>query len=227
MVYTAIALQNDVETLKQIADKAIPLKTFDYDGRKYIRKECYGLLIKLGLELERINGEIKDNDIRIFGFFEKYEKTQHKPDQLKELYRDFFEYDQQFDARYELFTKLSDQLQFVNTTTPYEEILSNFKRIVRLENKLKDGIKEMMKDSLYVDEIIKEIKDNFDLYLSKEWEYFGGTIYNDENLKIIFTALNNYAFLLSRGYFLQKKKVLSYQEGLVKTTHNQMVGLEP
>ena len=39
LVYTAIALQNDVETIKQISDKAIPIKTFDYDGKKYKQKE--------------------------------------------------------------------------------------------------------------------------------------------------------------------------------------------
>jgi Zn-dependent protease with chaperone function len=224
LVYTAVALQNDVEALKQIGDRAISLKTFDYDGRKYKRNECYGLLIKLGQELERINSQIKDNDIRIFRFFEENEKIQDRPDQLKGLYRDFFEYDRQFDSRHELFTKLSDQLQFVNSQTPYEEIISKFIRIEVLENKLKDGIRELMEDGVSSGEITKEIKGNFDSYLSGRFEYFSITEYNDENLNILFTALNNYAYLLSRGYFLRKKKLLTYQEGLINTTHSQVAG---
>lgn len=38
MVYSAIALQNDIETVSQISDKTIKLKTFDYDGLKYKQK---------------------------------------------------------------------------------------------------------------------------------------------------------------------------------------------
>lgn len=224
LVFTAVALQNDIETLKQIGDRAISLKTFDYDGRKYKRNECYGLLIKLGQELERINVQIKDNDIRIFRFFEENEKSQDRPDQLKGLYRDFFKYDQQFDSRHGLFTELSDQLQFVNSQTPYDEIISKFKRIGVLENQLKDGIRQLMEDGVSLGEITKEINDNFDSYLSRSLDYFSITVYNDENLNILFTALNNYAYLLSRGYFLRKKKLLTYQEEVFNTTHHQVAG---
>ena len=222
LVYTAIALQNDVETIKQIAEKAIPIKTFDYDGKKYKQKDSKELIRNLDKELKLINDQIKQNDIRIFNFFSQCEQKNSGSPTLENLYRELFDFDKEFDSKYEPYTKLSNQLQFVNVTTPFDQIRANFIRIKPIEVELKNGIKELLEDSKYQTEITKEIKDNFELYLSKEWQYFDNEKYFDGNLEIIFTAMNNYAFLLSRGYFLLKKELLDYQDELLKTTQKKV-----
>lgn len=223
LVYTAFALQNDIETLKQISENVIPIKTFDYDGKKYKRREIVNLLSQIELELGKINEEIKVNDIKIFNFFLNLENMKGKDSKLEFMYNEFFDFDNKFDAKYELYTKLSNELQFVNYTTPFEQIRANFSKLKPLEKKLKSEISELLEDELYQTEITKEIKENFELYLSKDWKYFGNEKYFDDNLGVLFTALNNYSFLLSRGYFLFKKEVLNYQEELTrKTTHNNV-----
>lgn len=219
LVYTAFAIQNDIETLKQISEKLIPIKTFDYDGKKYTRKECKSLLSKLELELSQINEEIKVNDISIFNFFLNLEKVKGTYSKLEVMYNGFFDFDKIFDTKYEVYTKLSNELQFVSYTTPFEQIRDNFSKIRPLEAKLKSEIIELLENDLYQTEITKEIKENFELYLSKDWKYFGNEKYFDNNLETLFMALNNYAFLLSRGYFLLKKEILNYQGELaIKTT---------
>ena len=40
---------------------------------------------------------------------------------------------------------------------------------------------------------------------------------------MLFTALNNFAFVLSRGYFMLKKEMLEYQEELVVKSTNSNV----
>ena len=219
-VYTAIALQNDIETLKLIAQKIIPIKKFDYNGRKYKWKECQELISKLHLELENLNEQIKQNDIKIFEFFSKYEQKQSSSSQLENLYQDFFETDKLFNVKYEIYTNLSNELQFINVTTPFEQIKINFTtKVEPLENKLKDNLKELLADSKYQSEITKDMKENFELYLSKQWTYFEVQTYHEDNLNILVTVMNNYAFLLSRGYFLLKKKLLNYQEDLLKNVN--------
>ena len=222
LVYTAIALQDDIETIKQIAEKAIPIKTFDYDGQKYKQKDSKELIENLDKELKLINDQIKQNDIRIFNFFKRIEQKAIDTPELENLYRDFFDFDKEFGTKYEPYIKLSNELQFVELTTPFDQIRSNFARIKPIEVKLKNGIKELLSDNRYQTVITKEIKDNFELYLSKQWPYFGNDKYFDNNLKIIFTAMNNYAFVLSRGYFLLKKRLLDYQKEILKTTHNNV-----
>ncbi|MBK6964788.1 MAG: hypothetical protein IPH20_12825 [Bacteroidales bacterium] len=160
VVYTSISLQNDVATLKQIANKEIPIKMFDYDGKKYKRKECNALISKLENELVQINEEIRRNDIRIFEFFWNVEQIQKKTTFLKQLYEDFFMFDKVFDSKYEIYTQLSNELQFVNFTTPIDQIKNNFLKIKPLEEKLKTGIHELLAENLYQTEISIEIRDS-------------------------------------------------------------------
>ena len=222
LVYTSIALQNDAETIKQIAQKAIPIKSFDYDGQKYKQREGGELIRKLDKNLKVVNDQIEQNDIRIFSFFRQVEQKTNGTSQLEALYRRFFDYDKEYNTKFELYTKLSNELQFIELTTPYDQIRANFTRIEAIETNLKKEIKDLLSDSKYQPELTKEINDNFELYLSKQWRYFGNEKYFDDNLDILFTAMNNYAFLLSRGYFLLKKELLDYQDELIKTQTIQL-----
>jgi Zn-dependent protease with chaperone function len=221
-VYTAISLQNDIESIKQISNNTYDVKTFDYDGIKYSKKDCKSLISKLEKELELLTEKIKTNDIEIFKYFRSIEQKVNLNPSLEKLYNHFFNYDKEFDVKYDVYIQLSNELQFVNYTTPIEQIRANFIKVEALEERLKMGISEILESQDYLTELTKEIKENFELYLTKKWQYFGNEKYFDKNLEMLFSAMNNYAFLLSRGYFLTKQKLLKYQEELIKTTHNSM-----
>lgn len=218
IVYTAISLQNDIESIKQISNKTLDVKTFDYDGIKYSIEDCEDLIINLEKDLSGLNEKIKSNDIKIFQYFRNLEQNSNTSPRLEKLLNHFFKYDKDFNSKYEVFIELSNELQFVSYTTPFEQIRANFIKIEPLEELLKKGINELMVMEDFQTELTKEIKDNFELYLSKEMKYFGDGKYFDDNLDILFTAMNNYAFILSRGYFLIKQRLLNYQSELIKTT---------
>lgn len=208
--YEALALQNDIEIIKQIKDKTLKVKTYDYDGKKYKAKESDYLIKKLQDQLDSINDTIKQNDINIFRFFKNVENNSDTS-KLTELYTTFFEFDKEFDTKFKVYTELSDKLQFINVTTPYDQIKSNFIKVKSIEAKLKENIKQFTNDDKYKTEITKDIKDSFETYLLKDWQYFGTQNYIDKNLETLFMALNNYAYILSKGYFLHKKEVLDYK----------------
>ena len=220
-VYTALALQSDIETLKQIADKSIPVKTFDYDGIKHKRKDARKLITDLETNLESVNEDIKKNDVEIFRHFQSLEESSGKSLNLRALYEDFFAYDKVFDIKYEPYAKLSNALHFVSFTTPYDQIRANFLEIEPLEAELKSHIREMLDDRMYQDEMTQEIKESFESYLTRKLKYFGNETYFENNLNILYSAMNNYAFLLSKGYFLMKKQLLRYQEELINTSQPQ------
>ncbi len=216
LVYTGIALQSDIETLRHIADKRINVKTFDYDGIKYSGKDSGILLQRLETELAKVNEAIEKNDIEIFNFFKDLEHGQKDASpRLALLYRELFEFDQLFDSRYQVYTELSNDLQFINVTTPLEQISANLLHIRPLEETLAAEIRNLLADPGYDAVITNEIRESLEKYISGEWLYFNGHQYNDQNLNILFSAMNDYAFLLSRIYFLLKKKLLSYQEALL------------
>ena len=215
LVYAGAAIEGDLQILKQIAGKEIPVKTFDYDGQKYKRKECKSLITHLEKEIEKTNEQIKENDINIFKYFHGLEKQNGK-DHLIEKYKYFFDFSKTLDTKYELYNKLTHQLQFINYTTTYEQINHNFLMIEPLEAELKKEIENLFTMELLNGEIKQPTKTNFDLYLSKNWLYFKDEAYIEKNLEVLYAAINDYAFLLSRGYFLLKKDLLDYQVGLIK-----------
>ncbi|MES2837566.1 MAG: M48 family metallopeptidase [Bacteroidota bacterium] len=216
-VYTSIALQNDMENLKNIYNKSFKLKSFDYDGVRYRNNEAELLLEKLKTELTEINEKIKRNDVGVFNLFLELEAKQNKQPKLKHIYNEFFSFDEIFDKKNDYYIQLINELQFVNVTTPFEEIKSNFENIKSIEENLKIEIALLLTDDILKSEITGEIRDNLEKYTSKTWEYFGGTSYFDENLNLLYTAMHNYSFLLSRKYFLMKKGILQYQFELIKT----------
>jgi Zn-dependent protease with chaperone function len=216
LVYSAIALQNDIQTLNNISNNILNIKTFDYNGVRYKRKDANKLIEKLKPELERLNELIKLNDIKIYEFFKREEKQQNKQIELEQLYNKFFEFDKIFDSKYDIYTKLFSELQFTSVTTQFEQIRTNFRKIRPIEELLKTEINQLLSDSILHTDITLEIKEKLEQYTSSTLEYFAGVSYFNDNLNILFTAMHNYSYLLSRKYFLMKKKILAYQEDLIK-----------
>jgi alpha-L-fucosidase len=111
-------------------------------------------------------------------------------------------------------------------TTPFEQIKANFKRIKPTEELLKIEISQLLSDAIFQTEITMEIKEKLEKYTSTTLDYFGGVSYFDENLNILYTAINNYGYLLSRKYFLMKRKLLTYQEELIKNNTQKQMDLK-
>lgn len=214
-VLQLLALENDIVIIEHIGNKMIPVKSFDYDGRKYKRKECTAVIAQLKAEIDSLKETLRKNDISVYKYFKSLEEKKGSPRELKKLYEAFFAYDKEYDRDMGLYTEINAALQFINVTTPFEQIDANFKTIYQMEKKLKSVIAGMLKDSNYENEITPAIRENFELYLPKDLTYFAQQRYFDENLEILFIALNNYGMLLSKKYFLLKRKILKYQEGLI------------
>ncbi|MBP1617435.1 MAG: hypothetical protein H6Q14_1262 [Bacteroidetes bacterium] len=219
LVYTSVALQNDIQTLTDISNKVVLVKTFDYNGVRFKSKNAEKLIEELKPQLAQLNEQIKMNDLEIYHYFRGLEQQQNKASELEQLYTEFFEFDKTFDSKYKIYTKLINDLQFTSVKTPFEEIRANFKRIERTEELLKIEISQLLSDALFETEITLDIKEKLEKYASTTLEYFGGVSYFDENLHILYSAVNSYGYLLSRKYFLMKRKLLTYQEALIKKAH--------
>lgn len=214
-VYTAIGLQNDIETLKNIAGKQLSIKTFDYAGTRYKQKDAEQLALELQSELDALNKKIQENDSAIYVYFKNIEAAQPVGRvQLEKLYSDFFDFDKNFESKYNLFSQLMTDLQFVTVTTPFDQIKANLEKIKPVEEKIKQEITLLLSDNILSSEIKGDMREMMQKYLSGPLQYFHGVSYDEENLNTLSTSLNNYAYLLSRKYFLMKKAILDYQSEL-------------
>ncbi|MCC7299150.1 MAG: M48 family metalloprotease [Bacteroidia bacterium] len=215
LVYTALALQNDVDTITHILKKNIVIKTFDYDGKKYKPSTAKGLKEELTLQLQELNAQILKNDIAIFQFFENLEKSKDKPSQLKNLYKNFFALDKEYETKSGIYSQWFSGVQFVTVQTPVEQIKMNLQELEPVEKNLKKEIEILLFHKLLQEEITNEMRQDLNTYCSKKWMYFNGKNYDDDALHVLYAAMNTYAYLLGRLYFQMKKEILSYQESLL------------
>ena len=211
MVYDFIAFENDKNVLTNIANKEYDIKSFDYDGQKYKSTEAQNLIPKIETDQNSIKERIKENDLKIYKYF--YNKSLKKGNAsiLKEKYINFFKQNSEYGTKVALYIKIGEATGFISIVTPFEQIRENLKALLPLELELKTQIKLLTDDETLKNDISQQTKENFKRYLSKEWEYFNGESYYDDNLQILFAAANDYNYLLSRKYFLTKLDLLNYQ----------------
>lgn len=215
LVYSAIALQNDIEILTSISNKLVPIKTFDYDGVRLKSNKAKKLIQDLNPKLNNLNKEILENDIEIYKYFSQIEKRQNKPKELERLYTNFFEYEKYADLQFELYNSLLVDLQFTRETTPFEVIKANFFNMLKKEESLKLEINNLLNDPILKNEITEETKELFEKYTNATLTYFGEKAYYNHNLEILFQSIHTFGFLLSRKFFLLKRNLLKYQEDLL------------
>ena len=163
---------------------------------------------------------IKLNDIEIFKYFLTLENKLNLQPTLELLYSQFFSIANKFDEKYQIYVFLSNELQFINVQTPIDEIKANFNRIKPLEERLKKEIENIIEDQEFKSELTDDIIESFNEYKAKKLYYFGVERYIDENLDVLFKALNHYGTLLSDVYIKRKRNILNYQLELLDISEN-------
>ncbi len=223
MVYEFIALENDKMVIENIANKQISIKTFDYDGHKFKAKDALELLPKIEKEINNLRNKITENDISIFLFFNNLAKKDYRDGSLILKYKAFFNYDSEYEKRAAYYNDLINATDFLSVVTPIEVIKSKLKNVYALEVNIKKEIQDMLSNELFKKELTADIRESFELYLKENWLYFSNGKYIEEELNIFYKAINNYMFIISRGYFLLKKELLDFQSELLTTANLPIV----
>lgn len=223
MVYEFIALENDKMVIENIANKQISIKSFDYDGHKFKAKDALELLPKIEKEINNLRNKITENDISIFLFFNNLAKKDYRDGSLILKYKAFFNYDSEYEKRAAYYNDLINATDFLLVVTPIEVIKSKLKNVYALEVNIKKEIQDMLSNELFKKELTADIRESFELYLKENWLYFSNGKYIEEELNIFYKAINNYMFIISRGYFLLKKELLDFQSELLTTANLPIV----
>lgn len=217
LILNHISLENDKHILNEIKAGNIKIKSFDFDGKKYKSKKVDVVLKIIDDELKNISILIALNDKEIYKFFYHIGMKSDNHLNLKKMYANFFKLDESFTLNTELYNSIHKSLDFINVQTPFALISEKFESFKPLENKLKDKILDITNKENLQSEITPLMRNSFDSFLLKELRYFEDDKYNDINLEILFSALNNFYYLMQREYFIVKKELLEFQINLLKS----------
>lgn len=215
MVYSYISIEADRNTLNNIYTKKVPIKRFEYDGKKYMRKEVGALEVKLDAEMQALKAEIKKNDIAIYRFFYNQAKIRGIESELKTKYITLFDEDMGYEKKFQLFSKFTEQADSLGRATSDEQVEDIFREFSELEIILKQELKQFLKKNLLAQEITKTMNDNLSNYFEGNWSYSKNPDSDQEYLDTMFQAVNYYYYFISRSYFLSKRDLLDFQIALL------------
>jgi Zn-dependent protease with chaperone function len=209
------AIDNDMATMEQISQPGTYIKTFDYAGKKYSRKDIGNLTQQLTAQKEEIEKAITESEKKMYLFF--YEKAVHKNelDKFNQVIQDFTYSNTQYEDALHLRNELYEKAAFIQTVTPVATIKTNFEDLKQDEIKLVQRVKEVLASATYSYLLTDVIKENFEKLTTIPLTYFMDNAYIDEELKILFNGTNDYFYIKAQHQYKTKKAVLDYWAALV------------
>lgn len=217
IVYNLIALEADKNLLESISKKEIAIKSFQYEGNTYTPKQVENLIININKEIEEYQNLIKENDINIYKFFYNQSQKKGNENELKNKYHSLFEQDTIYNKRIQIYNRFIEFANQLNIAVDQQQVENIFTEISHLEKDFKTEIKGLINNPILKEEITLSIKDNIDQYLSRDWYYSANADADNEYLNTLFTALNNFKYLILRHYFFVKQNLLNFQIAQLKS----------
>lgn len=208
------ANKTDIDVLTKIKNKEFKIKTFDYDGEVYNSKHSATIINNLKKETKLLKEKIHSNDINIYLFFKKIEKDNLKTEKLTTLYKNYFEYYNKFENLITVYNDISEALHFLQNNTKFEAIKTNFKQVKLIEKRLKQHIDYLYTNQLFKTIITADIDKVLKKYKNANYTYFDNNSYLENELEILFTVINFYQHIISKGQFIVKKEIIDYQKEL-------------
>lgn len=218
-IYTAISIEQDMDTVKRIESGEFKVKYFDYDGNKYHGRDAGLLVPQMEKELAVLKHDIEANDYDIARYFLNLARRQGTENSLMEKYQALNRLDNEYEADEALHRKIAEATEFVTQTTPFDMIEQKIAALKPVEEDFKKKLVQLLDEEGLKAGLPHEVRAVFEKYLSRDWVYFVRPAYDDSALEVLFTPIRYFPFLLSRRYFLTKKSLLTYFEECIKKNH--------
>ncbi|MBL7724820.1 MAG: M48 family metalloprotease [Chitinophagaceae bacterium] len=208
------AANNDLETLKAIADKRIDTKTFDFDGMKFKQNEALTAAGKLEQEIKDMQASLALLDKKAILFF--YQRAQQKGngayEELKNRYVEYFELRKKADAFLKQVNEMLESLQliFSGQTISIEEIN---RMIGDLKGNHEPAFKRNLNAWIELNAFTKEPETNKKIksFISSSYAYFSGSSFFDNELLELNTISNQSWATVNDYLFEEFKSILELQ----------------
>jgi hypothetical protein len=137
--------------------------------------------------------------------------------ELRQQYEAFFTVDKEFDHFIIPHTQMVNGAAFVQHTLPVETIENNIRELKGTELIFKKHIRDLMAHPVFQKEITPEISEELNRYLQKDFVYFNRPEYYNNELEMLYAAINQYQAILSAAFIKTKREMLQFMAGLEET----------
>jgi Zn-dependent protease with chaperone function len=215
-IYQFSGIDYDIKTIDSISKGEWKIESFEYDGIKYQTKESKQLLDKLLKQHESLYQKVNEIDIEIFKYFFRLSKLVGRDSELVKSYETYFYFVKEDKSNLQIYLDLINSMQFIYRINSFNQIRIKLEEMHCKESVFRERMEKLLDDENYQSILNAEQREKFTNYLEKEWTYFDGQNYNQEELKILEEAIYQFYELCSRAPFYALKKLLDFQIELVE-----------
>lgn len=210
MIFEKNTIENELETLELIRKKEYPIKTFEYDGRKYYAKEALKVKTIAENRLKIISAEIEKND-RNFLIFLASNLDDDQKVELNFKLNTYNNIDESLEKYQKVFQKFIPYTTFMSVTMSFDEIRKNRFTLIEKEKLFKEMLKEFMENPNFKNIIIAKNKELFEMYINSQNKYFEFEHYIEREIQLLSEVFEKFSETVTNQYFETKKDILEFE----------------
>ncbi|MEY3442429.1 MAG: hypothetical protein RLZZ519_710, partial [Bacteroidota bacterium] len=216
-----IAREEEKGILSEIAQGSIRIPSFDYDGSRYRPKEAQQLVLQLTAEIEILQQQVLEQDMRVYRFFHQAALKRGCEAELRTQYEGYHSAVAELESQFNTATAVQNAAAFFETVTPVEEIFEKIGELKKLENALRKTVKDILSDPMFAKFLNADSKEVFQKYLSQNWKYFLGKAYDDSALQVLSNTLSHVYPIIIRVGEARKVQLLQYFTSLLPNSEGK------
>lgn len=212
------ANESDAVLLKAITESQIEIKTFDYDGEKYEKKDAVSILEKVNKEIETQKQQLQQHDETVVTFFADAAKKCGDADwqMLKEKYTSHFTNRKKAD---EHFVSVQQVIQIMGPLLRGEQVSIEAAGVMASElrtesERLKPLLKEWTNNGVFDNN--EELKEKARQFMLANYQYFTGDSFFDTELSQLHQLVGESYAAVGIFQFKNFKAILELQLQLLE-----------
>ena len=205
--------ERDIALLKEIMAKNIDVRNFDFDGKKYARKDCAEIIENLETENEGLKTKLQALDKQAFAYFCKVTNRE----KLKAMYSEFKDMNSRSDNFIKKANAVFDILNvfYVGGLT-VEEAGRKVSILKDEEEVIKKAFEKLIAERVVDNDSNRELLKGMKAFIDSNYVYFSGESFLNgdlQGLSDIIIAVANY---LAEQKYKYYKSLLEYQLSMNK-----------
>lgn len=213
---TVQLMQMELSYLQNIDAKS-NIRSIMYDGVRYKPGKLSELITMLEKKLAPMQAVLLENDRKIYAYFLQSAENQDRLEQYKSLAIALKVADSDYDRHQALLNDMQQAVTFFSEDNDQNTIRFKSLKLEAVEPQFKSAIQELLTPENRTMIEPEEIK-NIELYFSNDWKYVGVTKYHEQNISMLYQAMNTFSGLLSSNYLSKKRNLLEFAAEMMTTS---------
>jgi len=201
-------LFNDTALLTAIRDGELNVKTFDYEGKKYRRRQADDLLTQLTATRDHLDEVVNSHRDTIIANALGAARERGREQEMRTALQAFIDIDQAYDQYTNIVAAVRNGGEFMQHTLPVEEIRLRIKDYQPTLTDFRKALTEMMASTTFSIPATALIRKDVEAFLASSGKLFGYDTYHGDAINELAAALDHADYLKARGYWLAKRELL-------------------